>query len=67
MPAGRPLTDGAPRDCVVSVHMTEADRKLIGEHAGKRGLKISEHIRDIVVRAAKGEIKIDTPVQVPLF
>lgn len=67
MPSGRPLIAGAPRDHRPNIRFTADEFKAVSEHAAKRGLSLSEHARDILMKACRGEIKIDAPVQAPLF
>jgi len=66
-----PIIDG--RTHYVAFRAHDYEEAAIKEHAQRRGLTISEHIRDVMMRVAKGEIDIgqgkapDQPKQLSLL
>lgn len=60
---GRPYDQGRPREACISIRVLDTDHDLIMDHAKRRGMIMSNHVRDVLVRLAKGEIKMDEPEQ----
>jgi hypothetical protein len=56
-------TSDLRKDEWIHVRLTPADHAEVVTHAQRRGLTLSDHIRDIMLKAARGQIKIDEPVQ----
>ncbi len=51
----------------VTLRMIPPEHDAASELASRRGMTLADHVRDLIVRASKGEFKIDTPTQKPLF
>lgn len=65
--AGQPLYIPGPDNRAISVRLTEAHYNSVMDHATRRGMSLATHVRDVLIRAAQGEIKVDSQAQLPLI
>jgi len=63
----REAPEGSNWTHLIAFRLSAAQHAAIVGHAKARGMEISEHIRDVMLRAAKGEFKLPGELQKPLF
>lgn len=56
-----------PRTRFVTLRMIPSEHDAAVALAASRGMNLGDHVRDLIVRASRGEIKVDAPAQKPLF
>lgn len=59
----RTFAQGEPRESSISIRVIDREREEVMEHAKRRRMYMSDHIRDVLLRAARGEIKVDAESQ----
>lgn len=64
---GRPFEQGRPREYSISIRVLDTDHAEIMAHAKRRGKLLSHHVREVLLKLARGEIKMDESSQLPLL